>query len=168
MISCRFRHTAAESRALQAVSKGVRPVTYTTLVAGVTAIGTGLGLGLAVLIGRALDLASPWPIAGWPALAVTVGLFFWLAHRFDGTTMGDFPEVPEQTVTLADDGVTAADAHCETRWNWTAFRGWSEREGALALSLPDGRWLLLPLRGFADEADIAEARAMIAARLPAV
>ena len=168
MISCRFRYTAAESRALQAVSKNARPISYVTLVAGVSAIGTVVGLGVAVLVGRALDLASPWPIAGWPALAATAGLFFWLAHRFDGTTMGDVPEVPEQTVTLAEDRITVADGQCETRWTWAAFTGWSEREGCLALALPDGRWLLLPLRGFADAAAIAEARATIAAHLAPV
>ncbi len=127
---------------------------------------------LHVAVGGVLaEVAPDWavarttvPILAW-ILTLLAGLFF--ARRMDAV-MAVVPAMPEQTVTIAPDGIRVETTVSVTDWRWTAWTRFHDAPEALLLEEPSGAMLVLPDRAFADPAARVAARAAIAAHLQAV
>ncbi len=171
MITCRFTLGDAETRILQSVDRAARGASYTAVVVWLATAGLLVGLGATALayalVPRLAEVAPLWAVVGWPALVVTLALCLHLARGAD-TKIGAAPHIPEQCVTVDDDGIRIADAHQETRFSWSAFSGTAEHDGALTLRLATGATLILPPRGFATPADEQAARVLVAAHMAKV
>lgn len=136
--------------------------------------GAGVSLLVAVLLslllGRVFADATPvWaepasavPSVGW---VVGLGLALAFARRMDAAAAKVAP-MPEQTVTVAPDGVRVETAVSVTDWRWTAWARFHDLPEALMLEEPGGAMVILPDRAFPDAAARAAVRETLAAHLP--
>lgn len=175
-IVCRFRYTPAETRAAlkaqaeqRASSLGTKvPITFVKGAVLVALVGLVIGAGITgvvrVYAGAQADAIAPWSLTGWFAFAIFLVLAVAAARRLDGAS-GTVPEHPEQTATVGDDGITLANAHCETRYRWNAYVNAAEVDDAIVLTDTLGTLLVLPARGFTSRDERDRAWAIVRARV---
>lgn len=102
------------------------------------------------------------PVIGW-IVTLALGLFF--ARRMDAAAAVVAP-MPEQTVTIAPDGVRIETPVSDTALQWSAWVRFHDLSEALMLEEPSGAMVILPDRAFPDAAARAAVREMIATHLP--
>jgi len=169
-IVCRpYRIEDAERDLLFRLKHG-RRLSITRFVLTVMAGALCVAVILHVAVGGVLaEVAPDWaaarttiPILAWIA-TLAAGLFF--ARRMDAA-MAVVPAMPEQTVTIAPDGIRVETPVSVTDWRWAAWTRFHDAPEALLLEEPSGAVLVLPDRAFADADTRAAARATIATHLP--
>ncbi|NLH79896.1 MAG: hypothetical protein GX458_03500 [Phyllobacteriaceae bacterium] len=169
-VVCRpYRLEDAERELLFRLKHG-RRLSITRFVLGVMFGALAVAGILHVAVGGVLaEIAPEWAAARTtvPILALiatlVAGVFF--ARRMDAA-MAVVPAMPEQTVTIAPDGIRVETPVSVTDWRWTAWTRVHDAPEALLLEEPSGAMLVLPDRAFADAATRAAARAMVATHVP--
>lgn len=169
-VVCRpYRLEDAERDLLFRLKHG-RRLSITRFVLGVMIGALCVAVILHVAVGGVLaEVAPEWaaarttiPILAW-ILTLLAGLFF--ARRMDAA-MAVVPAMPEQTVTIAPDGIRVETPVSATDWRWAAWTRFHDAPEALLLEEPSGAMLVLPDRAFADAATRASVRATIATHVP--
>ena len=142
----------------------------------VIALAMVVVLGLRAYIDRTAPPRPPRPVRPmtardwmaallpWVAIFALVGWF--LYHRFSANSPRALwqrtPSLQRRKVLAVDAaGVTLTDPHCSTRWEWTAFNGWSETGHLLILHEPGNVMLAIPKRAATSDAQLRALRDMI-------
>lgn len=170
IVACRpYRLDETERDLLFRVRHGRRltVVHFVLIVAGIALVAALL---LSAPIDSILaDVASEWagrrtsvPAIGWLA---TLGLGLFFARRMDAASKV-VPPMPEQIVTVADEGIRVETPVSVTDWRWTAWTRFYDLPEAVMLEEPSGAMLVFPARAFPDATARAAVRAMVAAHLP--
>lgn len=164
-----YRIEKSEHDLLFRVKHG-RRLGFTRFVVMVAGVATLAAVGVHALLARALadvvpalaDPATTIPSLAW-IVTLSAGLFF--ARRMDAAVAVVAP-MPEQTVTIASDGVRVETPVSDTAWRWSGWTRFHDLPEALMLEEPSGAMLILPARAFPDAEARAVAREMVAAHLP--
>lgn len=171
VVSRPYRIETRESGLLTAARDGGKalPIARFVLIVAVGSLALGwvAVLMLEKIFAERPDLLPPG-LTGWIGFALAVVVLTVFARRADRLSQAmTFPDHPEQTVTISEDGVGVSNAWCDSTYRWAAFARLIDRPEGLALVEPNGVALILPDRAFPDAQAREEARAIIAAHLPA-
>lgn len=170
-VVCRpYRLEAADRDLIRRSSHAGRP-SFTRFVGGVAIAALVAAVILHLPIGRIVADVAPAhgepqtviPILAWIG-TVAAGLFF--ARRMDAAA-AVFAPMPEQTVTVAAEGIRVETPVSVTDWRWPAWVRFHDTPDGLLLEEPSGATLVLPARAFADAAARDAVRAMVAEKLEA-
>ncbi len=172
-IVCRpYRLEPSESGLLLAArseSSKTIPIAHfvVAVAAGALAMGWVAVLVLEKILGERSDLLPDGltPAFGFALAVLVLTVFARRADRQAGALT--FPDHPEQTITISDDGIGVSNLWSDSTYRWVAFVRLIDRPEGLALVEPNGVALIVPDRAFPDALAREEARATIAAHLPA-